>query len=102
MFERERHPYSAYGQTFKWPVDDADVRRDGFVDVDWLVKRGSHIADEHILVLRMSESMLFGVGLPGSPNVQLGSKADIPHINRNVCFTSDVMCPPGPKCSRSC
>jgi hypothetical protein len=39
-------------------VDDADVGRNGFVDVDWLVKRGTHIADDHILVLRMAELML--------------------------------------------
>src|SRR5215813_6614834 len=43
--EWKRHRYSAYGQIFEWPVDDADVGRDGFVDVDWLVKRGTHIAD---------------------------------------------------------
>ena len=47
------------GQIFEWPVDDTDVRRDKFVDVDWLVKRGSHIADHHMLVLRMEEPMLF-------------------------------------------
>jgi hypothetical protein len=26
-------------------VNDTDVRRDGFVDVDWVVKRGAHIAE---------------------------------------------------------
>src|SRR5262249_43564935 len=35
-----------------------DVRYDKLVDVDWLVKRGSHSADYHMLVLRMSEPML--------------------------------------------
>ena len=51
--ERKRQPYSAHGQIFEGTVNDTNVRRDGFVDVDWLVKRGSHIAGHHILVLRM-------------------------------------------------
>jgi hypothetical protein len=56
--ERKRQLYSADGQIFEWPIDNTNVRRDGFVDVDWLVKRGTHIADDHILVLRISELML--------------------------------------------
>src|SRR5262249_377212 len=52
-FERKRQLCSAYGQIFERPVDNTDVRRDRFVDVDWLVKRGSHIADHPMLVLRM-------------------------------------------------
>src|SRR5262249_49884423 len=40
----------------------ADVGRERLVDVDWLVKRGTHIADDYILVLRMSELMLRSVG----------------------------------------
>src|SRR5215216_6128506 len=45
--ERKRQLCSAYGQIFEWPVDDTDVRRDGFVDVDWLVKGSAHVADHH-------------------------------------------------------
>src|SRR5262245_47588907 len=50
--EWKRHLYSGYGQIFEWPVDNADVGRERLVDVDWLVKRGTHIADDYILVLR--------------------------------------------------
>src|SRR5262245_4698619 len=56
--EWKRQLYSAYDQIFEWPVDNANVGRDGLVDVDWLVKRGTHIANDHILALRASELML--------------------------------------------
>src|SRR5215471_18356170 len=83
--EWKRHRYSAYGQIFEWPVDDADVGRDGFVDVDWLVKRGPHIADDHTLVLRMSELC----SLLRSASVRFGSLADIAARLSDVRFTSN-------------
>src|SRR5262249_16377790 len=32
---------------FEWAIDDADVRREWLVDVNWLVNRGTHLADRH-------------------------------------------------------
>src|SRR5215831_12747881 len=43
--ERQRQPDSAYSQIFEWAIDDADVRREWLVDVNWLVNRGTHLAD---------------------------------------------------------
>src|SRR5215470_13112663 len=43
--ERKRQPDSAYSQIFEWAIDDADVRREWLVDVNWLVSRGTHVAD---------------------------------------------------------
>src|SRR5215469_787913 len=43
--ERKRQPDSAYSQIFEWAIDDADVRREWFVDVNWLIVRGTHLAD---------------------------------------------------------
>src|SRR5262245_48297367 len=43
--ERERQPDSAYSQIFEGAIDEADVRREWLVDVNWLVERGTHTAD---------------------------------------------------------
>ena len=43
--ERKRQPDSAHSQVFEWAIDDADVRREWLVDVNWLVNRGTHLAD---------------------------------------------------------
>jgi hypothetical protein len=59
--ERQRQLGTAYGQVLERTVDDTDVWRDGFVDVDWLVKRGPH-ADHNIPGLREhSQCPLSGV-----------------------------------------
>src|SRR5215217_4329402 len=41
--ERKRQPDAAYRQVLEWAIDDADVRRECLVDVNWLVKRATHI-----------------------------------------------------------
>src|SRR5262245_5821663 len=43
--ERKRQSDSAHSQIFEWAIDDADVRREWLVDVNWLVNRGTHLAD---------------------------------------------------------
>src|SRR5262245_65657654 len=43
--ERKRQPDSAHSQVFEWAIDDADVRCEWLVDVNWLVNRGTHLAD---------------------------------------------------------
>src|SRR5215510_7046121 len=43
--ERKRQPDSAHSKIFEWAIDDADVRRDLLVDVNWLINRGTHLAD---------------------------------------------------------
>src|SRR5215207_356670 len=42
--ERKRQPDSAYSKIFEWAIDDADLRREWLIDVDWLVKGCTHVS----------------------------------------------------------
>jgi hypothetical protein len=55
--ERERKPHSGRREILQRPVDDADIRPEGLVLVEWVVDQGSSCC--HVVIVVQSKSKIW-------------------------------------------